>query len=132
MIINDTAPDYSNLKISDFEEKYIILCLAETIPDIYSISMEYILECPYSITRVRDSIIDTKLTSKLDYWDGTGAYWIVFLVPDNKMSKITAGYISKEAHDVSQKVIYASNDDFMKVIYEEIDVENPVYKNDTQ
>ncbi|GMO22696.1 MAG: hypothetical protein LBG79_01495 [Spirochaetaceae bacterium] len=123
LIISDTDPNYQ-VQIKDIEGKYIIVVLIEGTPNLNSLTADDIINSPYSIGRVKTGIINVRLSKILDYWDGSGSYWIAFLLPTDNGRKVTLGYLSKGMTFFDQSITFVSNDDFDPPLPLNIDIGN--------
>jgi hypothetical protein len=68
----------------------------------------------YTIGRVTNNKINLKLyTNGVDYWTGTGKYYILFLISENDASKLSDVYYSPMPHDFSTANTHLNNIDFL-------------------
>lgn len=107
----DSLPQSTAVSIQAIEGEYALVVLLANWPDLSKLSVDQILSSPYAVTKVKDGIIDTKLSAKFDYWDGAGAYWIVILLPDSRAETVSYGFLSKDVHSFFQKITYVSSMD---------------------
>lgn len=121
IVINDTVPNASVL-LEKLENEYVIIALFANQPSVNQISQQDIMSSPYTITKVKDARIDAKLSLQFDYWDGSGPYWIGFLIVNSTATKIRTVYLSKNSISIFQPVTYISNSDFSAGIPANIDI----------
>lgn len=122
IVISDTDMDYRSVRIKDIEGEYVIVVLIEGTPNLAGMGVQDITNSPYSIGKVEKGIINVRLSELVDYWDGSGSYWVAFFIPNGSATKISWGYCSKEAISLFQPVTYMSNKDFMPRIALNIDI----------
>jgi hypothetical protein len=115
IIITDIDPVYQVQIHALTDEQRIILVLwdAATQPNPNEIRSDQLLKMPFSIGKIQNGVINVRLSEQLDWWTGTGNYWILFLLVDQRGEKAYSGYISKEPHYINEKTTRIYNKDFM-------------------
>jgi hypothetical protein len=124
IIIYDTDSAYQ-VQIHELrEDERIILALwdAATEPVLTDISGEELMTLPFAISKIQNNTLDVRLSEQLDWWDGTGNYWVLFVVTDAPGTKVTVGYLSKEPRCIDKKTTYLFNKDFMLPAILDIDL----------
>ncbi|MDR2658609.1 MAG: hypothetical protein LBC27_01280 [Spirochaetaceae bacterium] len=121
IIISDSDPDYA-ARISEINNKTILLALTTVRPVPQSIDMSELLNSVYTIGKVTRNKINLKLYSNgVDYWTGNGSYWIIFVLPDGRADYISWAYISKQPHNFYAENTYLNNIDFMPPVFVDMD-----------
>jgi hypothetical protein len=122
IIIYDYSHKYTDMKLSAFEGRYVILVLSDSIPELNAITMDRIRNMPYSIGQVHEGVLEVRLNTELNYWDGVGQYWIFFLITDGRADRVFSGVVSKEMHNINRYTTRISNEDFIKAQPLDIDI----------
>ena len=104
-------------QISDINGQDVLLALTKVQPDPSSFTKSYIedlMQSVYALGPVKGNAINLKLYSgALDYWTGSGDYYILFVLPDKSLSTITWAYLSKEMHSIYATSTQLYNTDFL-------------------
>jgi hypothetical protein len=122
IVVTDSDAAYP-ARISDINNKTILLALSSGKPDPNNIDINTLMDSVYTIGRVTRNKINLKLYSgAADYWTGSGYYWILFVLPDGRAEHISLGYISKQPHNFYAENTYLNNIDFMPPIDLNLDI----------
>ncbi|MDR2509691.1 MAG: hypothetical protein LBC77_03490 [Spirochaetaceae bacterium] len=103
----------SQPQIKSLEGDYIILALFETVPDLTQITGSDLISMPYSIGRVDNGKINVRMSTGVDYWSGSGNFWVAFFVPDGRAERISWAYLSTSEIEIKNETTYLYNNDFM-------------------
>jgi len=125
VVIRDDSPvsGPQDLSVQELEGDYVMLVLLEDFPDFKEEGLlNKLLAMPYSITQVENGAISARISTGLDYWQGEGAFFILFMIPDSRGLTISNGYISKDKHSISEPFTYISNRAFLPPIAIDIDL----------
>ena len=119
--ISDSDPDWT-ARISDINDKTIILALMPLRPTAADITPRLFRNFVYAMGKVTRNKIHLKLyKNRIEYWTGTGSYWVVFVLPDENATHISLMYVSKQAYGFYTDDTYLTNIDFMPPV--DIDLE---------
>jgi hypothetical protein len=104
-------------KISDINGQDVLLALTSSEPDPTQFTAAYVeslMRSVFALGPVKDNTINLKLYSgTLDYWTGSGDYWILFVLPNKSLSKITSVYLSNGSYRIYSENTLLYNTDFM-------------------
>jgi hypothetical protein len=111
-------------RIREINGKTIFLVLVKNKPAIDTINLQSLMKTSiYSIDKVISNKIDFKLyTGELDYWTGSGEYYVLFVVPDKRAENVSQIYLSKQRHDFYAETTRMTNIDFMPPVDMNIDI----------
>jgi hypothetical protein len=121
IVITDSDPAWL-ASIKKINGKDVFLALFESQPDVNAINASAMIKSVYSIGKVTGNKIDLKLHyDGLDYWRGTGDYWVMFALmePGNRVSWV---YSSKGMQNFSTQRTYLTNTDFMAPVNVDADI----------
>ena len=131
-IEDTTAPTY-DMRLGDINKDLFIIValLKEVTPDwANTLSQEDLTGTAFSVNQIVNGHFETKLVkANLDYWAGSGSYWIAFVMADRRMDRVQLGYLSKEKIYFPEKgnLIKLTNLDFMGSVEMEIDISGMFY-----
>jgi hypothetical protein len=118
-------------ELSKMKDQDVLLALTPNQPDpkefINASYVEKLITSVYALNRISRISSGLPLHSgTLDYWTGSGNYWVIFVLPDRSLSKISSLYLSKGRHHIYADTTQLYNVDFLGPI--ELNLEIDVYK----
>jgi hypothetical protein len=137
--LSDVAPQASEQKRVDIkdtdlkhqftirsipETDYILLALAESKPNVSNPNISALMKSNVTIgKRSRAGFLDLPIYEGfLDYWTGSGSYWVVFVQLNSNATFASRIVISKEKMDFYDRTTYLRNVDFMLPLELDLDI----------
>ncbi|MDR2601575.1 MAG: hypothetical protein LBC53_03880 [Spirochaetaceae bacterium] len=127
--------EHENPKLGDMHlssigpDQFLILALIENLSEdgnwAEMLTREDLTRVAFSVGQIVDGVFEKKLVDTgLNYWVGSGSYWIVFVMADGKMSKVELGYLSKQKVYIAKNshITRLTNLDFMGSVQMLIDI----------
>jgi hypothetical protein len=122
IVITDSDPTWG-AQIRNINDKTVFLALLESEPTINDINISTLMKFVYSIGKVTNNKIDFRLyINGVDYWRGNGDYWVVFVLPNERVSHISWVYASKGFQNFDEQRVYMTNTDFMPPVDANLDI----------
>jgi hypothetical protein len=122
IVITDSDLTWS-ARIRDINDKTIFLALFDSAPDINAMNISALMKSVYSIGKVIDNKIDFRLyTDGVDYWRESGDYWVVLVLPNERVSYISLVYASRGRQNFNAQRVYMTNTDFMPPVNANLDI----------
>jgi hypothetical protein len=118
-------------ELAQMKGQDVLLALTKIQPDPKKFAdtsyVESLITSVYALNNIGMIRSGLKLYSgTLNYWTGSGDYWVIFVLPDKSLSKISSLYLSKGKHHIYAENTQLYNIDFLGPI--ELDLEIDVYK----
>jgi hypothetical protein len=121
ILITDSDPS-DPTSIRRINGKDVFLALLESKPDLSAINASALIKSVYSIGKVTGNKIDLRLHHEgVDYWSGSGDYWVIFAQLEND-NRISRAYASKNRKNFHSQRTYLTNTDFMAPVDVDIDI----------
>jgi hypothetical protein len=115
------SPDDS-AKMSDIDQD-VLLVLTKVQPDPNMFTVSYIEFLKRTEVCALNRVNNLKLFENVvNYWTGSGTYWIFFVLPDKSLSRITWLYRSKGQHLIDAETTLLYNTDFEHPMKLDLDI----------
>ena len=128
IVISESSVPTAEMHLSDIDpNQFIILALLREVGSDWAANLQLadLTGTAFSIGRVENKKFERKLVNiNLDYWVGSGSYWIAFVMADGQMKYVNLGYLSKQPVHISSKnpITYLTNLDFAGNVEMKIDI----------
>ena len=128
--IRDTNAEVYEMRLNEINKNlFIIIALLKEVTTDWAstLSQDDLTETAFSVNQIENGYFETKFVkASLDYWVGSGSYWVAFVMADSRMTKIELGYLSKEKIYFAENAnhIELTNLDFMGSVEMEIDIKD--------
>jgi len=112
-VIISSGPEGSGIQLQEFEGSDVMLVLLKEVPGFSESGLlNRFLVLPYSLTKIKDGVINARMSKGFNYWIGSGYFFILFMLPNPENSSVSDGYISINQEDISKDVNNFSTEQF--------------------
>ncbi|MDR2521116.1 MAG: hypothetical protein LBC72_00985 [Spirochaetaceae bacterium] len=128
IVISESTVETADMHLSDIgPNDFMLLALLRDVGSDWAQNLQLadLTQTAFTIGRIENKKFERKLVNfNLDYWTGSGSYWIAFVMADGQMKYINLGYLSKQPVHISAKnpITYLTNLDFAGNVEMKIDI----------